>query len=513
MTKFISNLHNAIRNKTLRWKIMLSLAIALLLTSLGLLATVYLDNYSLETIGDSYASNNELTYFSNELASLQKAMETYVNYHTFESIDNYYASRTKVEDFYESMQDCPSLNVVRQKEYLVHQLAISFTYYSSKAIAARRANNNDELKIYYKYSLDCYNILANKILELSNLRLQENAQNYEENHQFITFTRSLSIVFFLLFSISIFILLYIVVSSITAPLAEISQVAERVSNRDFDIPLFNNNSTDEIGNICNAFDGMIISIREYIDTIWEKAQRESELHEKEIEMQSLYTDAQLRALQNQINPHFLFNTLNTGAQLAMMEDADKTCYFIEQLADFFRYNIQRQTSEATINEELGIIDNFVYIMKVRFGNRLVFNKDIPNQNFTQTIPVMTLQPIVENCIKHSLENQTGIVTLKVESDDEFITISVSDNGGGMPEETKAAVFKAVDEGVRRLPAELVNNSSNSKNPDKDEKRNGTGLISVFLRLKLHFHRDDIFDITKNDDNIGTKFIIRIPVNV
>ena len=75
-------------------------------------------------------------------------------------------------------------------------------------------------------------------------------------------------------------------------------------------------------------------------------------------MQALYTDAQLRALQNQINPHFLFNTLNSGAQLAMMEGADKTCYFIEQVSDFFRYNIQQQKQTATIDEELGLVDNF-----------------------------------------------------------------------------------------------------------------------------------------------------------
>ena len=79
-------------------------------------------------------------------------------------------------------------------------------------------------------------------------------------------------------------------------------------------------------------------------------------------MRALYSDAQLRALQSQINPHFLFNTLNTGVQLAMMEGADKTSYFIEQVASFFRYNIQQQKQVATIDEELGLVDNFVYIM-------------------------------------------------------------------------------------------------------------------------------------------------------
>jgi len=513
MNRFFYSLKKAIKNRSLRWKIMISIAVALSLTTVALLATVYLDSYSMRTLGDSYTSNAELTHFTNELAETQRAMENYVNYHTFESIDNYYACKTHIEEICDTMQDCPSLNELRQTEYLVHQLAISFIYYSNKSVSARRANNFDELDFTFRTSLECYNTLMSKILVLNNLRLQENALTYKENHHYIAFTRTLSIIFFVVFSATIFILLYLIVSSIMEPLADISAVAERVSNRDFDIPLFNNTTTDEIGNICNAFDRMIISIREYIDTIWEKAQTESELKEKEIEMQSLYTDAQLRALQNQINPHFLFNTLNTGAQLAMMENADKTCYFIEQVADFFRYNIQRQDSVVTINDELGIIDNFVYIMKVRFGNRLVFTKDIPNMDFPEQIPVMTLQPIVENCIKHGLENPTGIVNLKVEKNNDFIVISVSDNGSGMPEETKAGVFKAVEEGVTRLPSELVNPVNKKNEPGQTQKRNGTGLISVFLRLKIHFHRDDIFDITPNDDNIGTKFIIRIPVNV
>ena len=97
---------------------------------------------------------------------------------------------------------------------------------------------------------------------------------------------------------------------------------------------------------------MIISIREYIDTIWEKAIQENELREKEMKMTALYQEARLNALQTQIHPHFLFNTLNTGAQLAMMEGSDKTCSFLEQVADFYRYNLQQTGQDVSLADEL-----------------------------------------------------------------------------------------------------------------------------------------------------------------
>ena len=349
-----------------------------------------------------------------------------------------------------------------------------------------------------------YNYLVNQIVELNNLRLQQNAERYNNNQNRMLITNSLSILFFIIFSVLIFFVLYFTITSIMEPLVEISEVSHKISQGDFDIPLFNRNSRDEIGNLCRAFDRMIISIREYIDTIWEKARIEADLKEKEIEMQSLYTGAQLRALQNQINPHFLFNTLNTGAQLAMMENADKTCYFMEQVADFFRYNIQQQSRTVSIDEELGLIDNFVYIMKVRFGNRLDFTKEIPEGPFKEQIPSMTLQPLVENCIKHGLKKSKGKVKLSITREENFIVISISDNGDGMPENTRKAVFEAVASGTTRLSQDVLDNNST---------HNGTGLISVFMRLKLQFQRNDLFDITDGENKKGTKFIIRIPRDV
>jgi len=495
---------NYIRNKSLRWRIMVCIGIAIIMLAASLLTTTHMSYYSMQNLGESYKSNSELTHFSQAVSTTEKAMENYVNYRTFESIDAYYNSRTKVEDYYAGFQDFPSYNEVAHKEYIVHQLTEAFLYYSNLAISARRANNEEEILFNYKYAMNSYNYLTSQILELNNLRLQQNAARYDENQSRIVISSTGSILFFLIFSVMIFFVLYLTITSIMEPLADISEVAHKVARRNFDVPLFNRTTNDEIGTICTAFDRMIISIREYIDTIWEKARTEAELKEKEIEMQALYTDAQLRALQNQVNPHFLFNTLNTGAQLAMMENADKTCYFIEQVADFFRYNIQQQERLVSIDEELGLVDNFVYIMKVRFGNRLEFTKEIPDGTFPQHIPSMTLQPLVENCIKHGLKNTKGKVTLKVEREDKYIIISVSDNGEGMPEKTRAAVFKAVASETTRLPPDVL---------DDNSTHNGTGLISVFLRLQLQFHRYDLFDIKSGENGEGTTFIIKVPNHV
>ena len=495
---------NYIRNKSLRWRIMICIGIAILMLAASILTTMRLTYFSISTLGNSYKSNSDLTHFTESVTATEKAMENYVNYRTFESINTYYNLRTKVEYYYNSMQAFPSSDEVIHKEYIVHQLTESFLYYGNLAISARRANDEKEIAQQVMYAMDSYSYLIAQILELNNLRLQQNAARYDANLDRIVITNTLSIIFFLIFSVLIFFVLYFTITSIMEPLVEISEVAHKVARRNFDVPLFNRKTKDEIGNICKAFDRMIISIREYIDTIWEKARTEAELKEKEIEMQALYTDAQLRALQNQINPHFLFNTLNTGAQLAMMENADKTCYFIEQVADFFRYNIQQQKHTVSIDEELGLIDNFVYIMKVRFGNRLEFTKEIPDGEFTEQIPSMTLQPLVENCIKHGLTNTKGKVKLSIKRDKKFIIISISDNGDGMSENTRNAVFEAVASGTTRLSQELL---------DDNSTHNGTGLISVFMRLKLQFQRSDLFEITDGENGKGTKFIIRIPRDV
>ena len=486
---------------SIRSKIMFSVVAAFFMQGIFFIIMISLNQRSLERIGGSYETNAELNLISTNLADCEKALEDYMRYRRFEGIDSYYHYQLLSDMAISTLQQVPSADIVQQKEYLVFQMSASFFVYSKAAVSAQRANKTDEATANYKRSLSCYAMLQKQIEELNMLLLKRNAEIYRTGKDNYRIFLRMSIIALIIFFTLMFSLVSLLLGALTKPLSDISRVAMRVAGMDFDVPLFNSSDDGEIGNICRAFDRMIVSIREYIDKIWEKAAQENELKEKELEMRELYAGAQLRALQNQINPHFLFNTLNTGAQLAMMEGADKTCYFMEQVADFFRYNIQQKGQAASIEEELALVDNFVYIMKVRFGDRLEFVKDVPPEgHYPQLLPRMTLQPLVENCIKYGLQEGKGRVVLSISADVYMTTIRVSDDGVGFPADLREALL-AGEDAAALLAAR--NKDSGSKGGT------GTGLSNVISRLRLYFHRNDVFDILFNEEG-GTTFVLRIP---
>ena len=154
---------------------------------------------------------------------------------------------------------------------------------------------------------------------------------------------------------------------LTRPLKILSRRAKEVTAGDLsvDIPVFR--TGDEVESLSKAFDKMMGSIREYVEAQRVSMEKENEMRENELKTQTLLKDAQLKYLQSQINPHFLFNTLNAGMQLAMIEDADKTALFIENMAEFFRYNLSRINEDATLADEIQLVDHYIYILNVRFA--------------------------------------------------------------------------------------------------------------------------------------------------
>ena len=491
------------RGKSIRWRIMFCIISSVLIMGLCLSVIIFLDQRMIERMGKSYQTNAQLTEVSTQIGNMEKSLENYIAYRTFESIDSFYHFQAASEELLYWFPERPSTDIVLQKEYVVKQLILSLYSSSKDAVSAQRANNEQKAAESYRKSLICYDMLQGQVEELNILLMQRNAAAYSDNKGKLLILTKMSLVLLLVFFVLMITSLYLSVTAITKPLSDISSVALRVAQQDFDVPLFKNNDSTEIGTICRAFDRMTISIREYIDQIWEKAAQETELREKEMEMRELYASAQLRALQNQINPHFLFNTLNTGAQLAMIEGADKTCYFMEQVADFFRYNISHKGQAATIDEELALIDNFVYIMKVRFGERFEFIKNVSNEKHSQLLPRMILQPLVENCIKHGYNGTKIRVVLSVEPELYQTKISVSDSGEGFDPQLREWLLSQNPE------VKVGEKSDSAEKPNTSPDGNGTGLVNVISRLRLYFHRYDVFDILENEGG-GTKFLLRIP---
>ncbi len=488
---------NPFKNLSIRAQLMTGVCVSFLLSLVITVCLAALFSRVMRKTGNSFQTNADLDAFLTNIEKTESAMESYMKYRTFESIDRYYHHEAAAENEAERFCRTPSEDEILQKEYVIRMLSLSFFDLSNKAIAARRANNSYDADLYYYKALDCYSFLREEIVSLNMRFFNMNASNYTESKARAQRTIARAIFALIAIFVSSALLLYISIAGVTRPLSEISGVALKVAGRDFDVPLFNSEQKNEIGNICRAFDAMIISIKEYIGAIWEKALKENELREKEIEMRALYTDARLKALQDQIQPHFLFNTLNTGAQLAMIEGADKTCYFLEQVADFLRYNIQHPGSDATIGEELGMLDNYIYIMKTRFGERYQFTKDVDATTLGVKIPNTILQPLVENCIKHGLKDITenGRITIKSLRRDEFIVIEISDNGKGFDPAAKKEILKQAAAGSDGV---LIS----------DKGHVSSGLINVISRLQIYFKDESVFDICENSDG-GTTFRIKI----
>ncbi|MFA9190103.1 histidine kinase [Flavobacterium sp. FZUC8N2.13] len=152
-------------------------------------------------------------------------------------------------------------------------------------------------------------------------------------------------------------------------------------------------------------------------------------------LRELKAKAELKSLQSQINPHFLYNSLNSIASLAPI-DAQKTQKMAHSLSDLFKYSINRKDKKtSTVHDEVEMVKTYLDIEKIRFGDRLQFTVAVDQDLENHKIPLFLIQPLVENAVKHGISKNEGVGTidLKIAKEQKEITISVSDNGPDFPE--------------------------------------------------------------------------------
>jgi sensor histidine kinase YesM len=162
-------------------------------------------------------------------------------------------------------------------------------------------------------------------------------------------------------------------------------------------------------------------------------------------MEGLVRHMEIYALQAQMNPHFLFNTINTGMQLAIVEGADRTSEYMEAMAKLFRHIIRNKEIVVPLRHEIEGLEFYFYILKVRFPKNLDLVLDYDRSLLDACrVPVSILQPLVENCVIHAFRDSPGpegkdaearnLINVRAEKQDRHLVLTVRDNGCGITPE-------------------------------------------------------------------------------
>jgi Predicted signal transduction protein with a C-terminal ATPase domain len=217
---------------------------------------------------------------------------------------------------------------------------------------------------------------------------------------------------------------------------------------------------DEVGDLTKSYNGMIDRIGALMNSV-----NIAELKKKE---------ADFYALQAQIKPHFIYNSLETIRMMAEVNGDISVADITYSLGRFIRYNLSKKKNETLLKDEIENVRNYLQIYKVSMGERLQFNIEINTGIEAVKCPGFILQPLVENSIHHGLSSVRGICIIEIEvyEDDEFIIIVISDNGIGIQED-RLKTIAGVLEGVMD-PMELK------------PKGNGIGIVNVNERIKAYF---------------------------
>lgn len=442
-----------------------------------------------------YQKNLYLNELESSLQDVQDHMTDYLNVRTSDSLENYYRSEQQFAKLIEELNEEITNVSFGRMESNIKNMSKQYLNIVSQTIEAKRGRNVEKYRIRYENATSLYQYINTYISSLNKEQFMYNSENYRKLSKSFALFEFLSIaVMGIVIAGNIFIITNIT-GTIMNPLKELAESADEIAQGNLNIPLMEIESKDEIGVVTNAFNKMVISIREYIEQIRQQMEIEQTLRERELKMETHLKDAQLKYLQAQINPHFLFNTLNAGAQLAMMEGADRTYDYVQNVADFFRYNIKKSDEIVTLKEELELVDHYINILNVRFSGEIGYTKKIDESLLSVEMPGMILQPIVENCVNHGIREMDGHGEIKIHvfEVEKAVCIRISDNGIGMDQETIQQVLHGT-----------------YKEERKGTDSNGIGMDNVINRIRIYTGSDDVIDIQSEGKGLGTDVFIYLP---
>lgn len=494
------------KNK-IRKKLIMYFILTTFLMTITSLYTYYNAHSLMAKMDTMFTSNVDLNELNSNVNKVEQYLESYLATKHSDSLRNYIKYSNELKHSIDKMQKdiFSSESGLLLKD--IRSMIESFLTETDAAVQAKRGRNVNEYIVHYNEASKLFGYINLYISKLNNGQLQENTARYLKVAGKLNILQLLNI--FIIVGVVVFNIVLILWFSykITKPIIRLSKSADEISKGNFDVEQVVVDTHDEISVMSEAFNRMTSSIKQFINEIKEKAMLEGRLKEQEMQnliMKNVLKEAELQALQSQINPHFIFNTLNAGAQIAMLEGADKTCVFIENVANLFRYNLRKLDKPVTLREEIDNINTYIFILKSRFADRIEFVQEIDEEIGEEIqcikMPCMILQPLVENAFIHGISDleNGGRILLKVEKVKDIVEITIKDNGKGMEQEN-----------IKKVLMNLPSNKDDYRHSNSGHTT-GIGLNNVISRLQIFYNTVDVLDI-RSTLGQGTELIIRIPI--
>lgn len=408
---------------------------------------------------------------------------------------------TQSEDTYDALQQGSqqmNTEILRLKDYgppangMVDALNYQALIEGYQAVEQLFLSSSTNNTLLYSSYLDQAELLSAYIIEDSyrmiGLELDAYEARSEEIRSEVAKMRTSGMVLLIGVTLLCLWLAYTISASISTPIRQLARTAEGIAQGNLDQPVAQYAKQSDFYRLGAAFKKMQEQLKQYIASQKETLEKDKQLKEMELEV-----------LKSQINPHFLFNTLNVMSKLALIEGAERTSDLTVAMANLLRYNLKQLDTPVPLRDEVKHANDYFYIQQARYRDRVKFQSDIDEAQLDTTVPVLTLQPLLENIFVHGMEQleRNAVIMLRIYGNSEFTWITIEDNGMGMNEHTRAQLL------------DYEQRQTASAKQSTPHQSTGLGTRNVFRRLQLLYGEQHKVQIDSREGE-GTSITLRIP---
>jgi len=461
---------------TLKHKLSLYTAMVILIMASSAVFNVWVMDFTLDGFDKILSDNSRCNDFQQAMELEIDAFESYVRERTEEHWEEYILSCVRTERCIRALPFQYS-SIGEERYARTWNIKNSYEAYSVFREQILKMNEEESgyiTSLYRVYDMQDY--LKDYARRLVQVTLSKGNETYQRQVPVFYNIPYLILAVSLCLTVVAIVLTRLLSNTLIQPVVKLAHNSRKIARNDFSGEDLAVPNRDEMGELVAAFNKMKHATEGYINTLKKNNEMAGLLHREELErmeMEKQLESAKLELLKSQINPHFLFNTLNMIGCMAKLEDAATTEKMIYSMSNLFRYNLKTSEQFVVLNQELKVVQDYVYIQQMRFGSRIRYDSDIQVNGGQVIIPAFTLQPVVENAVIHGLskKEQGGRLYLRIWQEENCVIISVADTGVGMTQEQ----LDSLKEGLKERRSAKV----------------GIGLGNIYKRIHILYEKGEM----------------------